>query len=503
MKEIKILLLYPPEQSWPKTMVKPNGSLAYPYLGGALRDINVESYVYDSCVGNDDDDLNNFFYSGTPLPGGMIRTGVNDQRILEIASNYDAIGITSIFSQQETQVLHCAKIIKKQFPNKLLFSGGVNAKSRASIFFIAGFDIIFTSESEISLQQVAKIMQKKSNDFSTVGKIYFKNKDGKIIDNSHFGEILMDLDKLPIPAWELLPNKRYWKIGRPHGGKAKHGQELRYASMMTSRGCPFSCSFCHIAEEVDGSKSGAIGKFRFKSDDRVIEELTILKNKIGAKQIFIEDDSIFGMKRRAVRLLKRIVGFGLDLMDVNGINMIHLVKKSTKPGWLIPDEEVIELLAEVGFKEIVLPFESANLRIIKKWCSNKLALDRFDPGELIKTIKKYNMYVGTNYMIGFPDETRKEVEETVSFAKKMQHFGLDHSNFYLVMPVPGTPMFDYCVKNKHLPLDYNPDRFQWTKANLKNTEISPAELEKIRDYAWESCNNEEFKNLRKSWAVGK
>ena len=90
----------------------------------------------------------------------MIRTGVNDQRILEIASNYDAIGITSIFSQQETQVLHCAKIIKKQFPDKLLFSGGVNAKSRASIFFTAGFDIIFTSESEISLQQLEKYILK-------------------------------------------------------------------------------------------------------------------------------------------------------------------------------------------------------------------------------------------------------------------------------------------------------------------------------------------------------
>ena len=501
MKEIKILLLYPPEQSWPKTMVKPNGSLAYPYLSGALKQIDVESYVYDACVGNDDDNLDDIFYKNTPLKSGMIRTGVSDNRILEIASNYDAVGITSIFSQQETQVLHCAKIIKKKFPNKLLFSGGVNAKSRSSIFFAAGFDIIFTSESEISIQQVAKIMQKNSKDFSSVGKIYFKNKEGKIVDNSHFGEILMDLDNLPIPAWEMLPNKRYWKIGRPHGGKAKHGEELRYASMMTSRGCPFSCSYCHIAEEVEGSKSGAIGKFRFKSDERVINELTILKNKIGAKQVFIEDDSIFGMKRRAIRLLKKIVGLGLDLMDVNGINMIHLVKKSNKPGWMIPDEEVIELLAEVGFKEIVLPFESANLRIIKKWCSNKLALDRFDPGELIKTIKKYKMYVGTNYMLGFPDESRKEIEETVKFAKKMKDYGLDHSNFYLVMPVPGTPMFDYCIKNKHLPLDYNPDRFQWTKANLKNTEVPPQELEKIRDYAWDACNSEEFKNLRRSWVV--
>ncbi|MDC6465157.1 radical SAM protein [Pelagibacteraceae bacterium] len=502
MKEIKILLLYPPEQSWPMTMVKPNGSLAYPYLSGALRDIGVESHVYDACVGNDDDSLNNFYSKGTPLPSGMIRTGVSNDRILEIASNYDAIGITSIFSQQETQVLNCAKLIKKNFPNKLLFSGGVNAKSRSNIFFDAGFDIIFTSESEISIQQVARIMQKGSRDFASVGKIYFRNKDGKIVDNSHFGEIFMDLDKLPIPAWEKLPNKRYWEIGRPHGGKANPGQELRYASMMTSRGCPFSCSYCHIAEEIAGSKSGAIGKFRFKSDDRVINELTILKNDIGAKQVFIEDDSIFGMKRRAIRLLKRIVGFGLDLMDVNGINMIHLVKKSNKPGWMVPDEEVIELLAAVGFKEIVLPFESANPRIIKKWCSNKLALDRFNPGDLIKTIKKHKMYVGTNYMIGFPDETRKEIENTVNFGKKMKEYGLDHSNFYLVMPVPGTPIFDYCTKNKHLPLDYNPDRFQWTKANLKNTEVNPEELEKIRDNAWEMCNSEEFKNLRKSWVVG-
>ena len=207
MKQIKILLLYPPEQSWPGTMVKPNGSLAYPYLGGALRDIGVESYVYDACVGNDNDNLDVFFNKSYELPSGMIRTGVSDERILEIAEKYDAVGITSIFSQQETQVLHCAKIIKKNYPNKLIFFGGVNAKSRSKIFFDSGFDIICTSESEITIQQICKIMQKGSRDFSAVGKIYFKNKYGKIIDNSHLGKILMDLDKLPIPAWIYCPMK--------------------------------------------------------------------------------------------------------------------------------------------------------------------------------------------------------------------------------------------------------------------------------------------------------
>ena len=165
MKNIKVLLLYPPEQSWPGTMVKPNGSLAYPYLGGALKSIGVETYVYDACVGNENDNLDDFFNKSKVLLSGMIRTGVSDDRILEISSGYDAIGITSIFSQQETQVLHCAKLIKKEFPNKILFSGGVNAKSRSSIFFNAGFDVIFTSESEISLQQIVKILQKGSRNF--------------------------------------------------------------------------------------------------------------------------------------------------------------------------------------------------------------------------------------------------------------------------------------------------------------------------------------------------
>ena len=127
MNKIKILFLYPPEQVLPGKQVKPNGSLAYPYLAGALRDIEVESYIYDACVGNADDNLDDFFNKPTPLPSGMTKTGVSDYRILEIANSYDAVGITSIFSSQETEVLRCATLIKKHFPNKLLFSGGVNA----------------------------------------------------------------------------------------------------------------------------------------------------------------------------------------------------------------------------------------------------------------------------------------------------------------------------------------------------------------------------------------
>jgi len=503
-KNIKILFLYPPEQVWPGKQVKPNGSLAYPYLAGALREINVESYIYDACVGNDNDNLDDFFNKPTPLPSGMIKTGVSNERILEIAKDYDAVGITSIFSSQETEVLRCAELIKNAFPDKLLFSGGVNARSRTSFFFNAGFDVIFTSESEVTIQKVAKILQKGSQDFTSVGKIIFKNIHGKIVNNSHFGDIIMDLDKLPMPAWDMLPNERYWKIARPHGGIINSGKDLKYASIMTSRGCPFACSYCHIAGETEDSSSGFIGKFRIKSDERVKEELNILKNDLGVKQIYIEDDSIFGRKRRGIRLLRNIVDLDLDLMGVNGINMVHLVKKSNKKGWLVPDEEIIELMHQVGFKFVHLPFESANPRILKKWCSNKLPLESFDPGNLIQTVKKYKINVGTNYMIGFPDETKEEIMTTVNFAKKMmKQYGSDTCHISIVMPVPGTPIFDHCIKSGQLPKDYNPDDFNPTKASMVNTIVPPEELERIRDAAWEDFNSEQFKNSRKSWTPTK
>jgi hypothetical protein len=102
-------------------------------------------------------------------------------------------------------------------------------------------------------------------------------------------------------------------------------------------------------------------------------------------------------------------------------------------------------------------------------------------------------------MIGFPDETREEIETTVKFAYRMVQNGFDHANFFLLMPVPGTPMFDYCIAKGHLSPDYNPDNFQWTKANLLNTAVPAAELEKIRDKAWNDCNTERFKKIRRSW----
>mgnify|MGYP001499816029 CR=1 FL=1 len=93
----------------------------------------------------------------------------------------------------------------------------------------------------------------------------------------------------------------------------------------------------------------------------------------------------------------------------------------------------------------------------------------------------------------------KDYKVAIKLAKEMHQYGVA-SNFALLQPVPGTTIFDYCMKNGQISKDYNPDKFQWMKANLKNTAIPPDELEKIRDKAWHDCNSDEFVKVRKSWA---
>ena len=98
-------------------------------------------------------------------------------------------------------------------------------------------------------------------------------------------------------------------------------------------------------------------------------------------------------------------------------------------------------------------------------------------------------------------QTENEIKETIAFAKRNMNYGLDATNFFLVMPLPGTPMFDEVMENGQLRKNYNIDRMQWTKANMINTSVPPEKLEKIRQKAWEECNLDDFKDNRKSWVV--
>jgi anaerobic magnesium-protoporphyrin IX monomethyl ester cyclase len=499
LSDPKVTLVYPPNQTLKDYMCKPNGSLAYPNLGGALLGMGVDVEVFDACVGNSEDDLSKVFYQSRELPSGLYRTGVSDERILQEVVDSDVVGLTSIFTAQETMVLNTARLIKATYPHILIIAGGVNARNRLPQFLGSGVDIVFLSEAELGIQQLVRKLQIGDADLADMSGIAFKHEDQIIVSRTRADDVVTDLDRSRLPAWHLLPNERYWKIARPHGGHFDPGAELHYASMMTSMGCVFSCSYCHIANEQDGEVSGGIGRFRIKSDARVLSELESLK-RLGVRQVFIEDDTLFGYRRRAIDLLRKIKGQGFEILDVNGVNLVHLFYRNSR-GAYVPDEEVLEILVEAGFKELTLAFESGSQRVIKKYASNKWTIERFDIGALLQAMKRHRLTVAGNYMLGYPDETLEEMQKTVALARRHRSHGLDSANFFCVMPLPGTPIFDWALAGGNISSNFDPDMMNWTIASMKNTPVPAEHIEELRARAWREVNDQDWVKYKLSMNV--
>jgi radical SAM superfamily enzyme YgiQ (UPF0313 family) len=425
------------------------------------------------------------------LPSGLIRCGMEPEKVAKQITDFNVIGVSSIFTTQTSMVLDLIRLAKQTRPGNLVIAGGVNARNMRDRFFNAGVDIIVLSEAERTIVQIAEALRGKSR-LSNVPGIAFRGEDGKEVVN-RIGPPIENLDELPMPAWDLLPLKKYWDLSRPHGGQFPEGARIQYASLQTSRGCPFQCLYCHISKETDDEVAGPVGNFRVKSIDRVLKELQTLKD-LGAQYIFFEDDSLFAKKKRAYSLFESVAEMGLHLSDVNGINIVHLLKNFG--GRLDIDTEFLEILSAAGFHMLHLPFESANPRLIEKYSSGKWNPSQTDTKKLLKECERAGIMTAGNYMIGYPDETLAEIHKTILMAKMHVEEGMNHAALFAVVPFPGTKVYDMVIKNGQLDPNFDTDQMKWTKSILKGLAVPAETLEHLRQLAWLTVNSTDFVNYK-------
>jgi radical SAM superfamily enzyme YgiQ (UPF0313 family) len=494
-RDPSFLLMYSPLQFAPGEIAKPDGSLSLAYLAGALRTAGYAVTILDCSVGNEKDTLEETFFAPRPLESGLVRLGMSEARIAEEVAKFDVVGISSIFTSQTSMVLELIRLVKRADSEKLVIAGGVNSRSLRDRFFASGADVIAMSEAETTIVQIAEALRGKRN-LTDVPGIAFRGERGKEVINPS-GPAQIDLDRLPLPAWDQLPLEKYWTISRPHGGQFQPGQRIKYASIQTSRGCPFKCLYCHISKEKD--TQGDIGSFRVKSIDRVIRELDILKN-LGVEYVFFEDDSLFAKKKRAYSLFKHVREMGLRLLDVNGINICHL-QQNSGGAVLSIDNEFLEVLADAGFQWLSLPFESASQRILDKYASSKWNLQRFDVPALLKVLGTLNIKCSGHYMLGFPDETEAEIFSTIQMAKRHVEQGLDYALFFSVVPFPGSALFDFVLNSGQLRPDFDPDQMRRTRSILSGLSMSSESLEAVRQLAWHLVNRAEYVEQRQAMAL--
>jgi len=305
MKAQKVLLLYPPSQLMAIETPRPDGSLGPLYLAGALEARSIEVDVLDAAVGSAEDRLEDTFLRPVMQPNGLIRVGMTLDRIRDYVAKggYTIVGINSNFTAQTRMVLEVAQVVKEVDPNILVIAGGVNARNVPHRLLKNGMvDVICTTEGE---NIICDIIERHARGVSwkDIGGIIY-GMHGSYITNAVKPEsIVAVMDNLPFPAWHKLPFEKYGQISSPHG--AIGGETHRYAPLMTSRGCPFECTYCYISLEKVAEVD--IGSPRYKSFERVMHEVAILKS-LGVDKIYIEDDSLLAKKARVRQIFGALRG---------------------------------------------------------------------------------------------------------------------------------------------------------------------------------------------------
>jgi len=325
----------------------------------------------------------------------------------------DILGFSTLSSSGKTAA-KIAERIKEENPNVKIVFGNYHATFSAERILkkYPFVDVIVKKEGELTALELTESLEKRA-DLEEVHGISFR-KNGRIVSTPE-RPLMKDIDSLPFPDRELLDIEYC---------STMFGLDLateRFTTVLTSRGCPYRCSFC-------GCMKLARGVWRPRSVENVLEELKMLNDK-GYKQVLFVDDNFTLNQRRLFELCERI---RKEKIDMEWICESRVDNCST---------EMFKLMVRAGCRVLYLGIESANQRI----------LDYYNKGttpeqsqRAVKAARKagVDVIIGT-FIVGAPDETREEILNTLKFAQKLD---IDIPQFNILYAFPGIDIWDELVK---------------------------------------------------------
>jgi radical SAM superfamily enzyme YgiQ (UPF0313 family) len=485
-----VKLVYPAQIFRKTETARPDGALGLLYLAGKLRDNGIEVSVLDMGVGEASDSLASTYENRVVVDNEHVRVGISLNLLKEKLVGYDIVGVSSIFTPQTYNAFEVAQAAKQVNPEVLTIAGGGNARALKELFLSNGFDLVVCGEGEQTLLDLCRKLE-RGEDYRHLPNLAYMQADGTVVVNPE-GPVLIDLDQLPMPAWDLLNLPRYWKIAEPHGGTFKPGNTVRYLSMQTSRGCPYRCSYCHISRE------GEAARLRVKGVDRVLKEISRIQ-ELGAEYLFFEDDSLLANRSRIFEIFSSLRKVGLKIIDANGVNLAHFFRRQGNQ--MVVDTELLELMCDVGWIEVALPFESGSQRILDRYASKKWNIARYDVGALVRAAAARGIKVYGFFTIGYPDETLDELTDTVLLAQKMVGEGLSSANFYIINPYPGSALYDEAAVGGYLPSELDLVNMKFQVPTMIGTTIPQEVLQYTRRLAYELIHSSELLTSQKSRTV--
>ncbi|TKJ39054.1 hypothetical protein CEE37_11560 [candidate division LCP-89 bacterium B3_LCP] len=389
----------------------------------------------------------------------LIEIGLSEEEVaVEVrAFSPQVVGISVPFTSQAPRLRSIARWVKAIHPEIFVVCGGNHATSAPhDVAEIPDIDMVFLGEAERSFAKFLSKLEKGEIDVNIKG-IAYRDVHGGVVVKPKM-KFRDDCDSLPLPAYDLMPLKKYFKaIGK------------RSMPVFVSRGCEKTCSYC-TTSKIFGKKT------RFIPYDAVVDNIKHLLQYYGTREFTFEDDRLLSNSDYAHNLFDKLIEENLNIQWVarNDVDPSHL------------DDQLLLKMKRSGGKRLHFAPQSGSRRVLKKIL--KKPVDLFMLEKAIERSLAVGFKVTCHFILGSPGETIEEVYNSLNFAWKLRSLGADEFHFSLATPYPGTG-----IREQAETLDgiYQFNEFRATpyEGSISTDEINAAEIVRIRDNADREFNS--------------
>ena len=335
-------------------------------------------------------------------PGAVAGTEKNIQMIL--GHNPDMVGFSATTSGF-IDAYDLASGIKRIRNDVTAVFGGVHISALGGVLLedYENIDYLCIGEGEDTMLELADGKEPAS----ITGLIW---RDGDVSRVNQARNNIKNLDDLPFPAYEKLKDF-------PRGYNLPLFSYVKSpgATMITSRGCPYQCSYCDRSVFRQG--------YRYNSAVYIYEHMKYLRSRFGVRHINIYDDLFTLDRKRIVELCRMLTSSPL------GINYNCAVRVG------YTDDDLLRMLKESGCLMVSVGIESADAEMLRR---HKSGVKLEDVRETVERIKSFGLRVKGLFMMGLPGETEESIRKTSDFVISL---GLDDMNMSKFTPFPGAPIW--------------------------------------------------------------
>jgi anaerobic magnesium-protoporphyrin IX monomethyl ester cyclase len=322
-------------------------------------------------------------------------------------------------------------------------------------------DFVCDREGPATIVKTLEAIKAGTGDFANVPSLWWRD-EGRIRPPGQAEALLVDLDReMPGVAWDLLPMERY----RAHNWHcfAHIDRRQPYASIHTSLGCPYSCSFCCI--NAPFGKPG----YRMWSPQAVVAEIDHLVERYGVKNIKIVDEMFVLNKRHVAGICDLLIARGHDL-NIWAYGRVDTVE----------DEALLAKLKKAGFHWLCLGIESASDHV-RDGAKKKFGND--DITAAVRRVQAAGIRIIGNYVFGLPDDSLARMQETLDLALELN---CEFANFYSAMAYPGSKLYERAkAEGRQLPAEWHHySQHGYETLPLSNRYCDSADILGFRDRAW-------------------